>query len=456
MTIRSKVNRQAGPKLHNSSGVASVVGLGKIGLPLAVQLSAKLNKVYGVDISETVVTSVMKGISPIAGEPFLEEKLRLATSSKRLAATLDAASAIRKSQFVVVVVPLVIGSDNKPDFASIDSVTRIIGDNLQIGTVVIYETTLPVGTTRKRFGAILEQASGLSMGEGFFLAFSPERVSSGSVFADLRAYPKIVGGINEESALRASAFYEQVLEFDVRTDLPRANGVWNIGTTEAAELTKLMETTYRDVNIALANQFAANARNLGIDVNEVITATNSQPFSHIHRPGISVGGHCIPVYPHFYLEGHPNASLISEARRINKSSPLLAVESVRDALGSLRGRTVAILGLAYRAGVKEHAFSGAIDLVAEIRAQGGFALIHDPLYTEAELRNLGFDSFALGGKCDAVILHTSHPEYDKLRTQDFDSATFFYDGRSTAPESVSKGMPYSSISTGKIGQSSQN
>ena len=135
--------------------------------------------------------------------------------------------------------------------------------------------------------------------------FSPERVLTGRVFADLRKYPKLVGGIDPESEKRGIEFYESVLDFDERDDLPKPNGVWPMGSAEAAEMAKLAETTYRDVNIGLANQFARFADKNGIDVYAVIEACNSQPYSHIHQPGIAVGGHCIPVYPRLYLHNDP-------------------------------------------------------------------------------------------------------------------------------------------------------
>src|SRR5690606_31775712 len=161
------------------------------------------------------------------------------------------------------------------------------------GTLVSYETTLPVGTTRDRWAPMLEAGSGLTVGEDFHLVFSPERVLTGRVFSDLRRYPKLVGGVDAASTAAGTAFYEAVLDFDEREDLPRPNGVWDLGSSEASEMAKLAETTYRDVNIGLANQFARFADLHGLDVMKVIESCNSQPYSHIHRPGIAVGGHCI-------------------------------------------------------------------------------------------------------------------------------------------------------------------
>ena len=161
---------------------------------------------------------------------------------------------------------------------------------------------------------------------------------TGRVFADLRRYPKLVGGIDEASAGRGVEFYEAVLDFDERPDLPRANGVWDLGSAEAAELAKLAETTYRDVNIGLANQFARFADTIGVDVRKVIEACNSQPYSHIHQPGIAVGGHCIPVYPRIYLWNDPAATVVRSAREANAAMPDYAVGLLAAAYGDLAGR----------------------------------------------------------------------------------------------------------------------
>lgn len=258
---------------------------------------------------------------------------------------------------------------------------------------------------------------------------SPERVSSGTVFRDLRRYPKLVGGIDERSGKSAEAFYHSILDFDERLDLPRPNGVWNLGSAEAAELTKLAETTYRDVNIALANEFARFASATGIDVYQVIEAANSQPFSHLHRPGISVGGHCIPVYPKLYLSGDPSALLPGVAREVNEAVPAQAVQTLGELTGGLSGLRVAVLGAAYRAGVKETAFSGVFAVVRELTRHGAVPVVHDPLYSAAELRKLGFEPHHLGEPCDAAITHTDHPEYKILDPQDLPGVRALVDGR---------------------------
>jgi len=406
----------------------TVAALGKIGLPLAVQIASKGVEVVGADVSESVVESVNRGEPHFPGEDGLAERLASVVEDGLLHATSDTTSAVSESDVVVVVVPLMTDSDGVPDFSAMDAATEAIGRGMKAGTLVSYETTLPVGTTRDRFGPMLAETSGLEVGEGFFLIHSPERVFSGRIFSDLRRYPKLVGGVDEESTKRGVAFYELVLDFDDRPDLDRRNGVWAMNSAEAAELAKLAETTYRDVNIALANEFAEFAETAGIDIAEVISASNSQPFSHIHRPGVAVGGHCIPVYPRFYLAGHPGAALVETARKVNRDVPARVVSSVEEALGGLSGRTVLVLGAAYRGGVKETAYSGVFELVAAIRSAGGRAVVTDPLYQAGELTSLGLEPWE-GSEIDAAIVQADHPEYRSLAPEDLPGVEVVYDGR---------------------------
>jgi nucleotide sugar dehydrogenase len=259
--------------------------------------------------------------------------------------------------------------------------------------------------------------------------FSPERVLTGRVFADLRKYPKLVGGLSTEGASRAVELYGQVLDFDDRPDLPRGNGVWDLGSAEAAEMAKLAETTYRDVNIGLANQFARFAGAHGIDVLQVIEASNSQPYSHIHTPGIAVGGHCIPVYPRLYLWNDPDATVVSSAREANAAMPAFAIGLLEGAHGPLTGQRVAVLGAAYRGGVKETAFSGVFPTVAELRARGADVVVHDPLYSADELTALGLSPYHLGEPVDAAVVQADHAVYRTLTPEDLPGIRTLLDGR---------------------------
>lgn len=405
-----------------------VVALGKIGLPLAVQFATKGHRVIGADVSERVVSLVNNGAVPFPGETNLDVKLKEVVSAGLLSATTDTAAAVAESEAVVVVVPLFVDAEGVPDFGWMDDATRAIARGLKPGTLVSYETTLPVGTTRNRWAPMLEEGSGLTAGTGFHLVFSPERVFTGRVFADLRRYPKLVGGIDEASAAHGVELYEAVLDFDERPDLGRPNGVWDLGSAEASELAKLAETTYRDVNIGLANQFARFADSVGVDVLKVIEACNSQPYSHIHAPGIAVGGHCIPIYPRMYLWNDPSATVVRSAREANAAMPQYAVDLLAAAYGELTDVEVLVLGASYRGGVKETAFSGVFPTVEALRARGAQPYVSDPMYTSEELTGLGLPPYE-GQPVTAAVVQADHAEYCTLATGDLPSVRVLVDGR---------------------------
>ncbi len=405
-----------------------VVALGKIGLPLAAHIARAGHTVVGCDVSAEVCALVNAARAPFPGEAGLEEALAEVVGDRRLRAQTDTAAAVADgADLVIAVPPLVVDADARPDWAILDSVVddvarglRAAADAGRAGTVVCVETTLPVGTTRRRVAAALAAGSGLRAEHDFFAAFSPERVYSGRIFADLRRYPKLVGGCSEQGEARAVACYRGFIEPPTE--------VWPMGSAEAAELAKLAETTYRDLNIAFANELARHAAAVGVDVDRVIDASNSQPFSHIHRPGVAVGGHCIPVYPHFFLHGAPEARLPRVAREVNGAMPEYAVELLAEALGELAGARVLILGVAYRGGVKETAFSGAFPLRDALAARGAAVVAADPLYDADELRALALEPWD-GGAIDGAILQADHAEYRSLTPARLPGARAIVDGR---------------------------
>lgn len=428
----------------------AVVALGKIGLPLAVQFADAGHHVIGVDVNATVVDLVNRGLEPFPGEDHLAEKLAALVPAGRLKATTEYAEAIPSANAVVLVVPLFVDEESgQPDFGWMDDATQSLAQHVTPGTLVSYETTLPVGTTRNRWKPTIEQISGLREGlDGFHLVFSPERVLTGRVLADLKRYPKLVGGLTEAGTQRAIDFYNSVLTFDERSDLPRPNGVWDMGSAEAAEMAKLAETTYRDVNIGLANQFARFADQTGIDVQRVIEACNSQPYSHIHNPGIAVGGHCIPVYPRLYLSTDPDATVVAAAREANAAMPEYAVARAEELLGSLVGLRVAVLGASYRGGVKETAFSGIFGTVQALANRDAHVMVHDPMYADAELRDCGWAPYHLGQEVDVVIVQADHREYADLTPADLPGLRLLLDGRRITDPSAFTGVPRITIGGG--------
>lgn len=401
----------------------AVVGLGKIGLPLAAQYASKGATVIGSDINAEVVDAVNAGISTVGGEPGLDEAVRAAHEAGRLTATTDTTAAVRESDVVVVIVRVGITADYKTDLSNLDAAAGAIGRGLKPGTLVILECTVPVGVTRNHFGARLRAASGLNDGD-FLLAYSPERVSSGTMFRDLKAYPKLVGGTDAAGGEAAAAFYREVLDAEV-TMLPDA---------ETAEFTKLAESVYRDVNIALANELARAADAAGVDYRAMAAAANSQPYSHLHQPGLGVGGHCIPVYPYLLMEVS-DQPLIRLSREINDGMASYATDRLEAALQregiGLQGAGILILGLAYRGGVKEATLSSTLLLARELTARGAKVVVHDPLFSDEELRAHGLEPSPLPphGDIAAVVLQAAHPEYRDLDPSMLGGARVFLDGR---------------------------
>jgi nucleotide sugar dehydrogenase len=402
----------------------AVVGLGHIGLPLAVQYASRGHDVVGVDVDERVVETLNRGEAPHRDEPALVERVPQLVAEGRLrATTLADASGIADAEAIVVIVPVVVDAARQVDFGPIDAATRDIARNVGRGALVVYETTLPVGTTRDRFGPMLADGSGLELDRDLFLAFSPERVLVGRVLLDLHRYPKIVGGTSPESTRRAVAFYEAVLD--------EGTEVQPVASAEAAELVKLAETTYRDVNIAYANELARYAARHRIDVSEVIEAANTQPYSHIHQPGVGVGGHCIPVYPHFLFNGDPDLRLPPLAREINEGMAAFTVDAIEDRIGSLDGQGVLVLGIAYRGNVQEDAFSSAFRLRDELLAAGARVHAHDPYFDAEHVRQVGFEPYDLDAPTPVrvAVLQAVHDAYRELDPSAIPGLELFVDGR---------------------------
>jgi UDP-N-acetyl-D-mannosaminuronic acid dehydrogenase len=398
---------------------AVVVALGKIGLPIAAQIARSGHEVIGCDIDQVTVDLVNAAQPPFPGEDGLAEALAEVVPAGRLKASTNTTEAVATGpDLVIAVPPLVVDDDAHPDWRILDAVIDDIGRGLQPGTTVSVETTLPIGTTRTRVAPRLAELSGLRAEEEFFAIHSPERVYSGRVFRDLATYPKILGGLSAAGEARGVELYRSFLSAEV----------WPMGSAEAAELTKLAETTYRDVNIALANEFARFADRAGVDIDRVIAAANSQPFSHIHRPGVAVGGHCIPVYPRFYLGSDDQAQIPATAREVNSQMPGYAVELLEQELESLEGERVLILGVAYRGNVKETAFSGAFGVRDALLGRGALPLASDPLYSDNELRSLGFEPWD-GNDVAGAILQADHAAYTGMSPAELPGARAVVDGR---------------------------
>ncbi|MGE6753022.1 nucleotide sugar dehydrogenase [Rossellomorea sp. NPDC071047] len=402
----------------------TVIGLGKIGLTIASVIAEKGIRVYGVDKNPNVVEQVNKGNCHIKGEPGLEELVKANHIAQVLTSTTNTKEAVSNSNVVIVIVPVLITPDNKVDYQYIDEAVNQIGQSIKKDTVVIFETTLPTGDTRNRFGSNIEKLSGLKMGTDFYLAYSPERVYSNKIIKNLKDYPKVVGGVNKKSKDLAVSFYKKALQCEVI----------EMSSTEAAEFAKVAESVYRDVNIALANELSVYANEKGVNILEIIKASNSQPFSHIHNPGIGVGGHCIPIYPYFFLNnGLSTDGLVNKAREINDSMAVYSVDLIEKEVGKLDSMNILILGLSFRENVKEHTKSITIRLNEILNEKNANVFVNDPYYSPKEVEDMDIKYISLQDKLvpdmDIVILQANHSEYENLNLSMFNNCKVFLDGR---------------------------
>jgi nucleotide sugar dehydrogenase len=411
-----------------------VVGAGKMGLPLAAQLARNGARVVACDIRPEVVEAINRGQCPI-DEPGVAELVEATVRSRHLSASTAVTAAAAQSDVVIVIVPVLLSPDRDADLSTIEAVSRQIAQGLHPGMMISYETTLPVGSCR-RLVSILE-SSGLKAGADFDVVFSPERVKSQLVLQNLTKNPKIVGGLTPQSAARGAAFYEKYL----------GAPVINVGSLEAAELVKLAGMLYRDVNIALANELARYAEAAGIDFPPIIAAANTDGEAALLWPGIGVGGHCTPVYPYFGIRdgqrrGIP-LTLAERARQINDDQPRHILDRLERTWGPLAGKTALILGLGFRPQVKEHIFSPAFQLGAELRRRKVAVQLHDPLYSAAEIEAHGFTPGSLEATPGAqvLILNTSHDAYAHLNFSELAARGLqaVVDGRALWPPEVVRG-----------------
>jgi UDP-N-acetyl-D-glucosamine dehydrogenase len=386
-----------------------VVGLGYVGLPLVLEAVAAGLSVRGLDRSQTVVRALNEGRSHI--DDVSDDVLGKAVA-QGFSAT-DDASIFTEAHTVVICVPTPLSADGGPDLSAIISVAEQLGPLLQPGTLVVLESTTWPGTTEEVLQPILE-AHGLRAGEDYFLAFSPERIDPGNAKYGLRNTPKVVGGATPACSSRATSFYEQVVD----------EVVVAAGTREA-EMAKLLENTYRHINIALVNEMAKFSHELGIDLWDVIRCAATKPFGfQAFFPGPGVGGHCIPIDPN-YLSHRVRAQLgypfrfVELAQEINLSMPQYVARRVQEALNdqskSVRGARVLLLGVTYKENIADQRESPARPLAQRLLSMGAKVEYHDPHVPEWKVGAHDVPAAAdlHGGlrNCDLAVLLQGHDAY---------------------------------------------
>jgi UDP-N-acetyl-D-mannosaminuronic acid dehydrogenase len=423
----------------------AVYGLGKMGLPLASVYGEVCGNVIGADIDEDVVESINGGESHIKREPGLADLVSELVAEDALRAVDNPAEAARAATVHVIIVPTLLTDEHVPDLSILRSAVDDVASGLSAGDLVLVESTVPPRTCSEVVHPRLARESGVEAGE-FGLAFCPERTASGRALEDIRgAYPKVVGGIDAESTRVAQLIYDEINE----------KGTIPVSDTTTAEAVKVFEGVYRDVNIALANELAQMTDELGIDVREAISVANTQPYCDIHDPGPGVGGHCIPYYPYFLIEGlETDNRLLKTAREINDEMPAFTIRKLAEELASVGKNVadarVAVLGLTYRPGVEEIRASPAIPITHRLEDLGADVLTIDPMLDDTS--EFGGEQVPLetlyDHDLDAIVLATPHEEFDAIDWTGFDRPLVVIDGHASIDLAETEHRRYA-IGTGR-------
>jgi UDP-N-acetyl-D-glucosamine dehydrogenase len=382
-----------------------IVGLGYVGLPLAVAFAEVGNEVIGLDLDPLKIEALGNGHSYVEDI----EDATVVALAERLRPTADYAD-LSSCDAIVICVPTPLSSSREPDLAYLLDAGAALSSVLQPGQLVVLESTSYPGTTRERLAPILER-SGMTIGSDFHLAFSPERIDPGRTDYTVRTTPKLVGGMTERCAERAHGLYSEICD-----------EVIVLSTPEVAELSKLLENIFRSVNIALVNELAQLCDRLGIDVWEVIDAASTKPFGFMRfDPGPGMGGHCLPVDP-FYLafkarEHDFYPEFVELAGKVNQAQPTFCVERIERALNdvrkSVKGSKILVLGASYKAGIGDTRESPALKILRLLQALEADLSYHDPFVPT--LPELGLDSVDLEtglADADLVAIVTAHPGID--------------------------------------------
>ncbi len=381
----------------------AVYGQGKMGLPLA-QVIAQYYKVIGVDINKNLTENLNKGINPINDEPMLTELLEKNLKSKNYEATTDFEYAAQNSNIHIILVPTLI-KENKPDLGLVKDVAKKIKEGLKRGDIIITECTMPPGSTEMLI-PVLEE-SGLKYIADFGLAHCPERTMTGTAIRDITGqYPKIIGASDERTLKIVKEIYEKI----------NNKGVIVMSSIVAAEMVKVFEGCYRDVNIALANELSYVCEKYKVNSEEIFNAANSQPYCHIHKPGY-VGGHCIPYYPWFVID--ENTELMRTARKVNENVIdrliMKVIEGLNECNVAIKDSNILILGLTFRGDVYEFAHTPAKPFIEKLKKFNLNIYAYDPLCKEEDYKRFEVEEFKDDFKnIDCVVILTDHKEFYKI------------------------------------------
>jgi UDP-N-acetyl-D-mannosaminuronic acid dehydrogenase len=375
-----------------------IIGLGYIGLPTAAMFSTHGHKVLGVDINKKVIDALNQG-KVIIEEPYLEEMVNDAVKG----GTLKASEKPDEADAFIICVPTPIRADKTADLSYVENAARMIIPYLKKGNIVILESTSPPGTTRDFLGSIFSHA-GFIPGEDIYLAYCPERVLPGRILIELKENSRVVGGINEESARVVKELYKSFVEGEIYTS-----------EATTAEMCKLMENTYRDVNIALANELAMLCEKMRVNAWDVIKFANKHPRVNLHMPGPGVGGHCIAVDPWFIVEKQPEiAKIITLARDTNDGMPQHVLGRIEALTSHIEGKKkILILGVTYKPDVDDMRESPIIELIGQLKKEGVYNTVIVDKHVDYE-GSKDNDLYEAAKNAHLIVLAVNHSEYKNI------------------------------------------
>lgn len=395
----------------------SIVGLGYVGLPLFLVAKENGLDVNGYDVDKDKINKLKQGESPLQDD-FVKEKMKDAGDEFDVSASEDILS---DSDYYILTVPTPV-DDKEPDYAYVKSATKTVSNYIEEGDTVILESTVAPGTSREILKPIIEDNTGMEVGEDVFLGFCPERVDPGNSEWTVENIPRVLGTVSDKGMQKALKLYEKILEGDI----------FQASQIEVAEASKITENAFRDINIAFANEMAKILDQQEISAKEVIEAADTKPFGFMaHYPGAGVGGHCIPVDPYYLIEQSRSngydPKLLSHSREVNESMPGYTVQKVMEGLNELekpaKGTKIALLGLAYKGGVEDTRMSPALEIKKKLENLGADLVTCDPYVQEADFQDLEEINDA-----ECLVIATDHPEFQELRDIDL-GAELIVDGR---------------------------
>ena len=419
-------------RIHNRSAVIGIVGLGYVGLPLAVESAKSGYRVIGFDVQREKVNMINKGINYIGD--ILDSELKELVKKEKLSATTDF-EFIKEVDIVLICVPTPLDKYQQPDISYVKSSTEAIGKYLRAQMLVILESTTYPGTTEELVLPILEEKSGLRCEEDFYLAFSPERVDPGNLIYKTKNTPKVVGGVGKDSTKIAALLYRNVLESEV----------FEVSSPKVAEMEKILENTYRNINIGLINEMAIICNKMNINIWEVIEAARTKPYGfQVFYPGPGLGGHCIPLDPYYLTwkarEYDYHTRLIELSGEINNYMPQYILERSSKILNkfkkSLSESKILILGIAYKSDIDDYRESPALKVIENFQKEGAEVKFYDPYISTYRYKGKKYYGIELTQAvlkdADLVIITTAHKKYDYNFIQE--NSKFIFDTRNATKE----------------------